>query len=659
MTLIAQTGGGIPPLRFRWMPATGLSSPDDSVTRACPKVTTVYSLLVTDSAGGQTSESVTVVVSQAAAPTITRSGDTLICSPASQYQWYLAGAPIPGETRQKLRIGASGTYSVRITDSLGCVAWRDYLIGAPITIRTNKPGSICRDSCVTLVAQTTGGLPPLRFRWIPATDLSNPNDSITRACPKTSTTYTILVTDSSGTQSAETITVVVTQPALPVITRSRDTLYCSNALTYQWQYQGIPLPGETRQWLRIIWDGRYTVVTTDSNGCSASTDITAGNAPLTLRIAPPPPVCHDSCVTLVAVGNGGSPPYRFSWSPQTGLSHPDSAITGACPPSTTVYTLRIQDSAGTIKTEIVTVTVYPAPAAPVIRQYGDTLVSSPALTYQWYRDGVALPGETRQLLLIGRTGRYTVRTVDSSGCPASSDTLRILTPLYQAALGLSCIDSMEYEPGTVLTLPIFVREFSAASPVVLQRATVSLHFQKHVLQPILDSTMVMVDGERIRRVEITTRVPRALAQGMLFELPLIVMLGDTVCTEIVLDSLVLHTDKDVRVELRDTLCRICVRVCREGGVRLYRSDAGVLLLQNRPNPFNASTVIEYQLQREGHARLDVFDTKGRQIATPADGYHAAGAHRVFFDAQFLPSGVYAAVLRTASDVRVMLMTILK
>jgi hypothetical protein len=57
--------------------------------------------------------------------------------------------------------------------------------------------------------------------------------------------------------------------------------------------------------------------------------------------------------------------------------------------------------------------------------------------------------------------------------------------------------------------------------------------------------------------------------------------------------------------------------------------------------------------------LDVFDTKGRHVATPADGFHAAGAHRVLFDAQFLPSGVYAAVLRTASGVRVMLMTILK
>ncbi|MBN1446391.1 MAG: T9SS type A sorting domain-containing protein, partial [Bacteroidetes bacterium] len=70
------------------------------------------------------------------------------------------------------------------------------------------------------------------------------------------------------------------------------------------------------------------------------------------------------------------------------------------------------------------------------------------------------------------------------------------------------------------------------------------------------------------------------------------------------------------------------------------------LLQNRPNPFNPQTLIEFHLPQDDFVRLVVFDTHGREIAILADGYHVAGDHAVNFSADQLPSGLYFYRLET-------------
>lgn len=64
------------------------------------------------------------------------------------------------------------------------------------------------------------------------------------------------------------------------------------------------------------------------------------------------------------------------------------------------------------------------------------------------------------------------------------------------------------------------------------------------------------------------------------------------------------------------------------------------LRQNYPNPFNPSTVIEYELPRAGFVRLSVHDITGKEVALLANGGHAAGRHRVEFNATGLSSGIY-------------------
>jgi len=64
------------------------------------------------------------------------------------------------------------------------------------------------------------------------------------------------------------------------------------------------------------------------------------------------------------------------------------------------------------------------------------------------------------------------------------------------------------------------------------------------------------------------------------------------------------------------------------------------LAQNFPNPFNPSTVIQFQLPTETEVRLEVFNLLGERVATLVNEVRPAGLYRERFHADGLPSGSY-------------------
>jgi hypothetical protein len=61
---------------------------------------------------------------------------------------------------------------------------------------------------------------------------------------------------------------------------------------------------------------------------------------------------------------------------------------------------------------------------------------------------------------------------------------------------------------------------------------------------------------------------------------------------------------------------------------------------NYPNPAGPCSEITYILDRDCHARIEIFNILGERVATLADGRHPAGRRSVRWQTQGVPSGLY-------------------
>jgi len=84
-----------------------------------------------------------------------------------------------------------------------------------------------------------------------------------------------------------------------------------------------------------------------------------------------------------------------------------------------------------------------------------------------------------------------------------------------------------------------------------------------------------------------------------------------------------------------------------------------ILEQNFPNPFNPTTLINWQSPVSSHQTLTVYDVLGNEVATLVDEYKAAGSYNVEFDASGLSSGIYFYKLQAGSYVETKKMILMK
>jgi gliding motility-associated-like protein len=180
---------------------------------------------------------------------------------------------------------AAGTYSVTVTDANGCTGTQSIPVGQPIAIipATSPVNVTCFGySNGSDTASATGGTPPYTFAW------SNNTASAT-ATNLGPNTYTVTVTDSK--QCTATASSTITQP-----TAVRDTLLtslrtnCPNSsdgtvsvlaaggtgsMTYSIQDgSGTTLQTNTTGIFTGLSALQYTVISTDSNGCTYQDTIT-------------------------------------------------------------------------------------------------------------------------------------------------------------------------------------------------------------------------------------------------------------------------------------------------------------------------------------------------------------------------------------------------
>jgi hypothetical protein len=83
------------------------------------------------------------------------------------------------------------------------------------------------------------------------------------------------------------------------------------------------------------------------------------------------------------------------------------------------------------------------------------------------------------------------------------------------------------------------------------------------------------------------------------------------------------------------------------------------LHQNYPNPFNPATEIKYDLPKDVHVTLKVYNVLGAEVATLVDADQKASFYTVSWDASELASGVYFCTLNAGDFKSVKKMVFLK
>lgn len=341
-TATAMTSGGTNPYTYSWS--------NGSTTMTAPNLNAgSYSVTVTDSLGCQ--GTATETISEPTALASVTSGIDANCFGDSSgtamatatggvggYS-YLWSTGATGQTTNGL---FAGNYSVVISDSNGCQTTDTVSIGEPAQLVLSsiiQTPSCSGDSDGSLTMQPSGGTPGYSYLWNTGATTSNLNN-----LPAGS--YTCFVNDSLGCSDGTIFT--LTDPA-PITTSAIATsLGCNGdstgaidltpaggagGFTYAWSN------GATTQDLSGLSSGDYTVVVTDSNGCSTIDTITVSQP---ASLTPSAAIFNDQGTgngSIDITVNGGTPPFTYVWS--TGATTED--LTGL---TAGTYTVTITDGNG-------------------------------------------------------------------------------------------------------------------------------------------------------------------------------------------------------------------------------------------------------------------------------------------------------------------------
>jgi hypothetical protein len=133
---------------------------------------------------------------------------------------------------------------------------------------SNTPTAICFGDTVQLIANNNNW----SYSWSPLVNIAYLGNDTVRAFPSSTTTYTVVSTDSISGCSATVLKSITVYSPLPPVTVVVNgfTLTCSlSGQLYQWYFNGQPIPGATSQTYTATQVGMYSVEATSPWGCES------------------------------------------------------------------------------------------------------------------------------------------------------------------------------------------------------------------------------------------------------------------------------------------------------------------------------------------------------------------------------------------------------
>ncbi|HQQ95342.1 MAG TPA: hypothetical protein PLQ93_12355, partial [Bacteroidia bacterium] len=338
---------------FTWMPTGYVGNP----AVLTPSATTNYTVI--GSSGSCTNSAMfTVTVDPGPSMTITAS-PTLICpgnsvtitanAPASLgFTW---SPVVSNASFIVVSPTVSTTYSVSGINALGCISTYTFApLIAPIPVLTISPSSptFCAGSILSLTA--TGGS---SYTWNPG----GLTGSVVGVSPASNTTYSIVGSNGTCTNSAQTSVTVV---PLPNVTAGSSTasicngstlsLNAGGATSYSWSPGGL---SGSPVIVSPTLSTTYTVTGLQGSCTNTATvAITVNYGPTLNPVASPTAICPGFVSNLSASGASG-----YTWNP--------GALAGAnvtvSPAASTVYSVTGSTALGCLSTQTVNLVVNPNP----------------------------------------------------------------------------------------------------------------------------------------------------------------------------------------------------------------------------------------------------------------------------------------------------------
>ena len=201
----------------------------------------------------------------------------------------------------------------------------------------------------------------------------------------------------------------------------------ATGLSFQWQRNGINLPGATAPSYTASGTGLYRMKASDGGSCAAVTrtiPVRVSPVPVAVISSPDPALAACEADGIILNATTG-PDYRYQWicSGRPLAGYTDSSMLATI---SGVYAVKIRNAANCAAiSEGLTVKIFPSPA-PVLVSTGLKLATTiPYAAYQWYRDGILIPGATDDTLIVLRNGFYTVIVKGDNDCYGTSSALEI------------------------------------------------------------------------------------------------------------------------------------------------------------------------------------------------------------------------------------------
>ncbi len=366
-------------------------------------------------------------------------------SPAPTYQWQRNYIDIAGATEATLTIpnaqgAAVGFYRVRVANSVGTVTSDNVALAvssspsAPVFTTHPQPLTVLAGSTAEFTVKVSG-TPTPAYQWqkdlVDIAGATHPTLILPNVQAVAAGSYRVIATNPSGTAtSTAAVLTVNAAPPLPTITGQpmtqtaivggSVTIYVTAvggtpALTYQWQKDGVEIPGATTfalalANLQLEATGSYRVVVTNRTG-----SVTSDAAVLTVNA--PPAILEQPAPQSVGVGGEasftvtatGTPAPTYQWkkgdAPILGATQASLSLSNVQTGDAGSYRVVVTNVVGSVTSAAATLTIGNQPV--IHTQPNDVTVmvgtsvgfevfalGIPAPTYQWYLNGQAVVGQT-------------------------------------------------------------------------------------------------------------------------------------------------------------------------------------------------------------------------------------------------------------------------